>query len=599
MADIVNHRRAAAMSGWAAPILVALLTWAAFAGVVSNGFVNYDDDLYLTANPELARGPGLDGLGWALTTTRGGNWHPVTWVSHLIDARLFGMSAGAHHAVSLALHGVNALLLLALLRGLTGALWPSALAAALFAIHPLHVESVAWAAERKDVLSTLFALCAALAYLRGIRRPARRMSRAAAAALFALALAAKPMPLTLPLLLLLLDWWPLGRWSPFPDTPPRAAAPLGRVLPPTRLWREKIPLLLLAAASGIITWAVQSAAGAMRATSGIAFPARVANAAVAYVGYLRQALWPEDLAFFYPYPWGGHQPLAVGLALLLAAAPAALALRQAGRRPWLAAGLLWYLVSLLPVIGLVQVGEQAMADRYTYLPLVGIFIAVAWALAEIAGRGRRAALAVAAAALAALGLLGAATARQVGAWRDEVTLLSRAIAATEDNYVAHNNLGTALLRRGRAAEALPHFGHTIRLAPGSPKGYQNLGRALAQLGRHEEAVGRFREALARDPTDPLTQRNLGLSLEALARRDEAIAAFREALRLQPRDPATLDALGVALARAGRAGEAVPALEQAAALDPGNAAIRIHLAVARAQPDSGPPPPLTSPRSGKR
>jgi Flp pilus assembly protein TadD len=268
------------------------------------------------------------------------------------------------------------------------------------------------------------------------------------------------------------------------------------------------------------------------------------------------------------------------------AALTATALRQAGRRPWLAAGLLWYLGSLLPVIGLVQVGEQAMADRYTYLPLVGVFIAVAWELAEIAGRGRRAAQAVTAAALVAIGLFCTVTARQVGAWRDGVALFSRAVAATEGNYVAHNNLGTALLKRGLAAEALPHFEKTTRFAPGSPKGYQNLGRALAQLGRHEEAVGWFREAIARDPLDPIPHRNLGLALEQLGRWEEALAAYLESLRLQPRDPGALDLLGVALARAGRAAEAVPLLEEAATLDPGNVTIHTHLAVARAQLASG-------------
>jgi len=234
------------------------------------------------------------------------------------------------------------------------------------------------------------------------------------------------------------------------------------------------------------------------------------------------------------------------------------------------------------VIGLVQVGEQAMADRYTYLPLVGIFIAAAWCLAEIAGRGHRSAAAVAAGTIVVIGLLCAATARQVGTWRDSEALFSQALAVTEDNYIAHNNLGTELLRRGGAAAALPHFEETIRLVPNSPKGYQNLGRALAQLGRDEEAAGWFREAIARDATDPLPHRNLGLSLERLGRREEALGAYREALRLQPRDPLTLDLMGVALARAGRARDAVPLLEAAAALDPANSSIRAHLAVARAQ-----------------
>ncbi len=548
MTNDVMPRPAGSKPGWAVPIVLVLLTWAALGGVVSNGFVNYDDDLYLTENPALSQGPGVDGLRWAFTTTLGGNWHPVTWISHLIDVRLFGLNPAAHHAVNLALHSANALLLLALLRGLTGALWPSALVAALFAIHPLHVESVAWAAERKDVLSTLLALGATLVYVRGVRRPGGVASRATAALLFALALMAKPMPLTLPLLLLLLDWWPLGRWTVTPGTPPHAEVPCARFSPPLRLWLEKAPLLLLSLVSGIVTLAVQSDAGAMRAATGVAFPARVANAAIAYARYLRKALWPNDLAVFYPYPWAGHQPSTILVAVMLTVALAVLAVHQARRRPWLAAGLFWYLISLLPAIGLVQVGEQAMADRYTYLPLVGVFIAAAWGIAEIAGRGRRAAQAVSAGTLVVIGLLCAVAARQVGTWRDGVTLFSQAVASTEGNYIAHNNLGTELLRRGRVAETIPHFEETIRLAPRSPNGYQNLGRALAELGR----------------------------------RDEALDAYRTSLSLQPRDPNALDLLGVALARAGRAGEAVPLLEAALTLAPGNSSIRQHLAVARSQ-----------------
>ncbi len=563
------------------PVLLVLLTWGTLGGVVSNGFVNYDDDLYLTENPALSSGISLAGLWWAFTTSRGGNWHPLTWVSHLIDVQLFGMNPAAHHAVSLAIHGANALLLLALLHGLSGALWTSALVATLFAVHPLHVESVAWAAERKDVLSTLFALGAAVVYARVVRRPGGSAAKAAVPLLFALALLAKPMPVTLPLLLLLLDWWPLGRWSPSPGMP-QAAAPLAGFLPPARLWLEKSPLFLLSVISGGVTWVVQSGAGAMQAATGIPLPTRAANAAVAYARYLRKAIWPDDLAVFYPHPPGGHPPVVLVSALLLGATLAALALRQSRRRPWILAGSLWYLVSLLPVIGLVQVGEQAMADRYTYLPLVGMFVAAAWGLSEIAGRGKRAARIVAALSLAAIGLLCTVTARQVCTWRDGVALFSHAISVSEGSHIAHNNLGTALLARREAAASLPHFEETIRFAPNSPKGYQNLGRALAELGRHEEAVGWFRETIARDAADPLAHRNLAQSLEKLGRRQEALDSYRVSLSLQPRDPRTLDLLGVALARAGRAGDAVPLLEAAAALDPANPSIREHLAVARAQ-----------------
>jgi Flp pilus assembly protein TadD len=562
-------------------VFLVALSWAALGGVVHNGFVNYDDDLYLTANPHLVAGSFADGVQFAFTTFRGGNWHPVTWLSHLVDVRLFGLHPGAHHAVGLTLHTANAVLLFLLLGGLTGTLWPSAVVAALFVVHPLHVESVAWAAERKDVLSTCFALGAALAYVGDVRRPGRGGARTAAPLLFALALLAKPMPLTLPLLLLLLDWWPLGRWSPTPGGSASTRAVPARWLPPARLWREKAPLLLLAGLSGIVTWIAQSGAGATQGGAEIPLPIRAANAALAYVGYLRKALWPHDLAAFYPYPVAGR-PLATALSLAFVAGLCALALRQARSRPWLAVGLGWYLLSLLPVIGLVQAGEQAMADRYTYLPLTGIFVAAAWLLREGARRGGLPARVLPAAACVAIAILGVIAARQVATWHDSATLFRQAIAVTENNYIAHNNLGTELLRRGQAAESLPHFEATIRLVPNSPRGYQNLGRALAQLGRDEEAIVRFREAIARDDSDPLPHRNLGLSLEKLGRRDEALEAYREALRLQPSDPVALDLAGVALARAGQTRDAVLLLERARELDPGNSSIRAHLEVARAQ-----------------
>jgi tetratricopeptide (TPR) repeat protein len=562
--------------GWLICLVILLLTWGAMGGGVRNGFVNYDDDLYLTANPALSSGTVVDGIAWAFTTTRGGNWHPLTWVSHLIDVRLFGLNPAAHHAVGLALHSVNALLLFALLRGLTGARWPSALVAVLFAVHPLHVESVAWAAERKDVLSTLFALAAALLYVRAVRRPGAAAAQVAPPLLFALALLAKPMPISLPLLLLLLDWWPLGRWTPHPG---KAASGW---LPPAPLLLEKAALVLLAAVSGVVTWTVQSGAGAVQPSEVIPLSARAVNALVSYARYLYLTIWPFGLAVHYPYPWSGHPRLAILLALGALAALAALAAIQARRRPWIAAGLLWYFVALLPVIGIVQVGVQALADRYAYLPLVGVFIAAAWSLAGVAGRGDRQARAAAAAAALIVAALCVLTARQVATWRDSVTLFSQAVAVTADNHIAHNNLGTALLARGRAAEALPHFDAAIRIAPVYAKGHLNRGRALAQLGRFEEAVLSFRTAADRDPDEPAIPRHLGQALEKLGRLEEALAAYRESLRLEPRNARTLDLMGVALARAGRPAEAVPLLESAAALDPQEPSIRRHLAVVHAQ-----------------
>lgn len=434
-----------ASPGWravaAATALVAA-TLGAYRGVAGNDFVVYDDDQYVTANPALRDGLTAPAIRWAFVTDHAANWHPLTWLSHLLDVQLFGFAPRGHHLMSLALHVAATVLLFLLLRRLTGNALPSLATAALFGLHPAHVESVAWVAERKDVLSTLLGLFAIAAYAGWVRRPSWRRY-AALVGLFALGLLAKPMLVTLPFVLLLLDLWPLRRWS--------WKESLAGLVPRVR---EKLPLFALAAASCSVTFLVQRGGGAVQSADRYPLAIRCQNAAVAYVDYLRQLAWPSDLAVFYPHPGVALSPLRAlaSLALLLLLTAGAWRLRRS--QPAVLVGWLWFLGTLLPVIGLVQVGWQARADRYTYLPSIGLFVALAWGAGALATTPERR-TALAAATGAALAACCFVTQAQVGYWRDSETLFLRALAVTRENFLAENNLGHFYNERSRPAEALP------------------------------------------------------------------------------------------------------------------------------------------------
>ncbi|MHB8765295.1 MAG: glycosyltransferase family 39 protein, partial [Deferrisomatales bacterium] len=442
--------RAARWRPWAPPLALALGVAALYGRTHGYPLVGYDDPQYLLQSPHVSAGLTWAGALWALTATYHANWHPLTWLSYMLDVELFGPSAGAHHGVNALLHGVNAVLLYGLLRRTTGATWRSALVAALFAVHPLRVESVAWVAERKDVLSTCFALLALGAYARYAKRPgvARYL---VVAGCFALGLMAKPMVVTLPCLMLVLDRWPLGRregWG--------------------RLALEKVPLLALAAGASALAVAAQGQADAVITWENAPFAYRGLNALASYGVYVAQALVPVGLAPFYPHPRHlGALPLAAGAggaAVVAAGSAAAWCWRR--RRPWFAVGWLWYLGTLVPVIGLVQVGDQAHADRYTYLPLVGLFLIGAWAAGEAAGPGGPRRAAVVAGAAGALAAFSALTWAQVGHWRSTEALFRHALAVDGRNWLAHNTLAADLLAQGRDAEALAHVEEALGLNPG-------------------------------------------------------------------------------------------------------------------------------------
>jgi tetratricopeptide (TPR) repeat protein len=493
----------------AVSLALALLAAGLYLPVGGHEFLDYDDAQYVRDNQQVRGGLSRDGIAWAFTSLRyASNWHPLTWLSHMLDVELFGLAPAGHHLVNVALHAANTVLLFLVLGVGTAAFWRSAVVAALFAVHPLHVESVAWVAERKDVLSTLFWLLAAGAYLRYTRRPG--VGRYAAVfVLLALGLMAKPMLVTLPLVLLLLDWWPLGRLA----DPAAARDPAGRSAPHpvNRSWSllaEKLPLAALSALAGVLTLIAQRRGGSMVPSQVLGLPSRVQNALVTYASYLEQTLWPSALAVFYPLQAIPVWKLAA--AALLLAGVSWTAARRARRSPWLLTGWLWYLVTLLPVIGLIQVGTQARADRYTYLPIVGFFLMLVWTVPAALGNRRWARPALAAAG--GLVLLGcsAITRQQIASWRDDTTLFTRALAVAPDNADARYNLGRSLLSRKRTEEAAIQLRRAVELAPDYATAWSDLGLALKRLKRPREAVAAFERAISLDPAGVMPYMNLGM-----------------------------------------------------------------------------------------
>lgn len=539
----------------AAAVLLAAGTLLLYVQVRAHAFLRFDDPAYVTANPWVQAGLTRAGLAWAFTTFHAANWHPLTWLSLMADVEVFGVDAGASLLVNAALHALNAALLLLALHRLTRAPVASALVAALFAVHPLHVESVAWIAERKDVLSTAFGFAALWAYARYAERP-RPGAYLAVAALLALSLLAKPMLVTLPFLLLLLDFWPLRRWRPWGDA---GGAPA------VRLVAEKLPLLALSAGSSVVTWLAQSRSDAIApASSGVL--ERLAFAAIAYVRYLGQAVSPVSLGVYYPVPPGGHGAWAgIGAAAVLVGV-SAVAVASLRRAPWLAVGWSWYLGTLVPVIGLVRVGSQAGADRYTYVPLVGLFVAVTWqaraALDAAPARVRTAAAALAVAVVAALAGL---TYRQLGFWRDHETLFLHTLEVTGPNAAAHASLSGFYGDAGDVPRALAHAAEAVRIDPSHALGLVNLAAALRQVGRREEALEASRRATVVAPRDASAWLALGAAERELGRADDARAALARSIALDGGDPRAWTELGsVELAR-GDAAAAVEALRRPAEL----------------------------------
>ncbi len=511
-------------------LVLSLVTLAVFSPVRHYGFIDFDDDLYVTRNPRVNTGLTKENAIWAFTNISYGlNWHPLTWLSHMTDVQLFGLHPGGHHLISLLIHLVNVVFILVVLMKMTGAFYRSILVAVLFAIHPLHVESVAWIAERKDVLSAFFWWLTLWAYLRHVRKTGL-INDLLPGMSFALGLMAKPMLVTLPFVLLLLDYWPLGRMRPH-----------NRVRKKIRLIHlvgEKWLLFLLSACSGVVTYMVQRRGGVVGSLEAYSWWDRVGNALISYIVYIGKMLWPVNLAIFYPYEKHGIFQ-AIGAMILLAAISTLVTL-LIKKHPYLPVGWLWFVGTLVPVIGLVQVGFASMADRYTYLPLVGLFIMVAWGAEQAVTRRLVSTKTVGVVSIAALSILVMVSRRQVEVWENNTSLYAHAVAVTNNNWLADNNLADALFLQGKEEEALPYYIAAIKIKPDHPQlaryfveAHMRLGRLMLKEKRFEEAESQFELVLRVRPRMADTHHLRGVALLAMRKPGEALEEFRAALRLNP------------------------------------------------------------------
>ena len=543
-------------------LLLLAVTLALYWPVLQARFLNFDDNLYVTDNARVQGGVTIENIGWAFTTGHAANWHPLTWVSHMLDWQMYGAAAGGHHLTNLLFHAANALLLFAFLQFATKAFWRSLIVAGLFAWHPVHVESVAWVSERKDVLSTFFWLLAMIAYLAYAQRPG--WARYAVVSLFfVLGLLAKPMVVTLPVALLLLDVWPLRRVNLGRADEAEASAPAR--------WRplilEKIPLLFLSLLASLITFYVQNLGGATLQIR-LTLMERMGNAAVAYMRYVGKTICPTELAVFYP-----HQALGwweVASAMMILGAMTGFMLRFGKSRPYLAAGWFWFLITMLPVIGLIQVGEQAMADRYHYIPSIGLFVMAVWGGSEMLKRleVRGCAPAAAAGSLALAGCIFC-TQRQLHYWLDSTALFTHAIRVTGENRVARNQLKQALSKSARLDDAILDYRVELRNDPGSGHLQNELGRVLARRGKYDEAVKHFAGAVRLNPGNVTAHFNYGMTLAAAGELDEAIIHFEKALALDAKKAEAHTQLGLAYAQQGKSAAAVEQYRAALKSAPGS------------------------------
>lgn len=563
--EAVAHGRFVALA-------LALVTLLAYSPVMRHGFAGLDDDLFVTNNLLVQKGLTWKGVTWALTTFHESMWHPVTWLSHMLDCELFGLDPRGHHLTNVFLHMVNAVLLLWLLRRLTGNLWASAVVAALFAWHPLNVESVAWIAERKNVLSTCFGLLSLIAYT-GYAQKRLRVQRAAGSSpwaydyalalfFFALCLMAKTMLVALPCVMLLLDYWPLQRLSP-------SGFSLRHFL---GLALEKWPFFLLVVPACVLTVLAESHGGLVAPWDQLPLNIRVCSAFRSYTLYLWKAMWPLDLAILYPYAPRAHLALVGALAAAFLVMVTVLVLRLRRRYPYLLVGWLWFLGTLVPVIGFVQIGKQSMNDHHAYVPLIGIFIALVFLAKDLLGRYRMRPFMPTIVACVLLGGCLFATERQIGFWRDNETLFSHALAITMNNGPAHNHLGVELAKQGRLAEARTNFEEAIRLEPRWADPYNNLGNLLRYTGRPEEALGPLEQAVTLKPNQATMRSNLGEVLGELGQFDEAMAELQLAAKLNPWSGWPNYQMGRIRLRQGRDKEALAELHEALRLQPNNPVI---------------------------
>jgi tetratricopeptide (TPR) repeat protein len=561
-------------------VLLVLSTFAVYWQVQDHEFLGYDDNMYVTDNLTVKAGLTKESVMWAFTTSSYFNWHPMTWLSHIFDYQFYGLNPKGHHLTNLFFHIANTLILFMVLLRMTGTLWQCGFVAAMFALHPINVESVAWIAARKDVLSTLFWLLTMWAYIHYANKPS--IKRFGLVFLFfALGLMSKAMLVTLPFVLFLLDYWPLGRlkFGQIKDSDGSTKNNIAIKSEILCLVREKIPLFLLVVGASIVTFISQKSVNAIQSMGSLSFSTRLTNAMVSYLEYLKKALWPKALAVFYPHPgntlvvWKG---MLCGIALV---GITVIAIRLLRKAPYFAVGWFWYLGTLVPVIGIVQVGGQAMADRYAYVPLIGIFIVVAWGLPELMAKWSSRGKVLAILAAMWIPTLMLMTWVQVGHWKNNITIFKHAIRVTDDNAIAHNNLGMALFDKRKLEESISHFMTAIKINPYYANPHYNLGNALLGTRRTKEAIFHYKTAIKLNPYDVDAHYNLGNALLGTRRTKEAIFHYKTAIKLNPYDVDAHYNLGFALAQKGNLREAVSHYRETVRLRPDHLSARKNLEMA--------------------
>lgn len=561
-------------------MLLVIVTLAVYGQVTNYGFINYDDPKYVYDNPYIQSGLNKESVFWSLTATYVSNWHPITWLSHMIDVEIYGINPGGHHLTNVIFHIVNSLLLCIILKKATGGLWQSGFVAALFALHPLHVESVAWISERKDVLSALFWMLTMWGYIAYVERP-NIYRYILVVVFFILGLMAKPMLVTLPFVLLLLDYWPLKRLKiENCQLSRKGFRPLIFILRSSVFW-EKIPLFLLVAASCIITFSVQKTGGAVGSLEILPLNTRIANALVSYISYVVKMVWPFNLSVFYPHPklLPAWQVAGAGFLILTISLFVILNIRV---RPYFFVGWLWYLVTLIPVIGLVQVGRQAMADRYTYIPLIGLFIVIAWEgsssvlkwcskkWSEENEQTSYGHLILSMAAISTLIVFSVVTWFQIQVWDNSIKLYEHALRVSGDSYVMHYNLGNTFFYQDKFDKAIDHYEQALSIDTQSSEANNNLGLALFRMNRIDEAVGRYLHALHLDPHFSEPHNNLGNVYASQGELNKAIHHYHEALRLDPKLSDAHNNLGLALIQKGFIDKAIARFQKTLEIEPHHA-----------------------------
>jgi tetratricopeptide (TPR) repeat protein len=564
-------------------VLLTLATFAIYSQVQDHEFIHYDDDLFITNNLNVQAGLTSESISWAFTTLTTGNWYPVTWFSHILDYQLYGLNAKGHHLTSLFFHIANSLLLFLVLFRMTGAIWQSAFVASIFAFHPLNVDSVAWISERKNVLSTFFWLLTMWAYIRYAEKSTIK-KYGLVLLFFALGLMSKSMLVTLPFVLLLLDYWPLGRLKLEQERGDKKITEKhrGKKSETLRLVLEKIPLFLLTAGLSIVTFLSQKIGWTVQSQDLLSLQARLTNAMVSYLEYLGKMIWPEKLAIFYSHPGNAlavWQGILCGMVLV---SITIISIRLIRKAPYFAVGWFWYLGTLVPVIGIVQVGNQAMADRYAYVPLIGIFIIVAWGVPELISKWRYKEKVLSISVGIIIFTLLITTWRQVSHWKNNITIFKHAIRVTDKKYpsfaLVHNNLGIALVAKQKNEEAISHYKMAIKLKPDYASAYNNLGAVLFAKQKNEEAISHYKMAIKLNPDLAKAHNNLGVTLVAEGKIEEAISHYKMAIRLKPGFAVAHYNLGITLVAEGKNEEAISHYKMAIKANPDYADAHYNLGV---------------------